>query len=248
MHTVSRIYADNKFSVRCFYGYNPLDPVCYSDHYEFSLTAPADLNWANNNPSFPLHITLLPNDYLAVGVSGFDMQGNSCTMVNILHIASPNILSTQLIYHYDKYNQIFEMDYSEETDRLLVLNNSDFAGQGLYQTITHLDLSMTSPYMTTREMSASFKHLNHLSVMPHSRYAIAGIGGGNSNDQTILVKEINYPGNYCYTNSQIQIGTMNGIIPATCQQPTTIITQIPANWHQDYSSGFTDSWHINCSE
>ena len=168
--TVSRLYPDNAFIVRTFDMADPLNEQASNN-----FTCPNLSFYTTSDPyEYPVHITALNVDTIALSVGATDGP-NDFTMVSKLHPQSQNISSTQQIYHFDKESKVLEMDYSSETNKLLLLTSSNFQGQGIKQTINILNPDATQSYLAPVELLTAPNELNHLSVSPHSRYALAGV-------------------------------------------------------------------------
>ena len=169
IHTISRIHPTNNFVVRCFLKADPLNTSYFSNHIDYSMPNQSALNISYYAPEFPMHITMLKNGYFAISSSMTNGNGNFFTMVNVLKEPQYAILATHLIPHNDKDNSILEMEYSAETDRLLVMNRIHTT----QQPITMLKLSATPPYTTTMEWITTTQNINHFSIVPEKRDALA---------------------------------------------------------------------------
>ena len=123
--TISRIYPDSEFIIRTFELASPTNNQ-YKNSFSFSNNL--YFNTSNVISEFPLHITHLGNDTVAVCVSV--SAPNDFTMVNKLDASSQNISYTQLVYHDDKANKPLELDYLAETNQLLLLNSCYLQGTG----------------------------------------------------------------------------------------------------------------------
>ena len=236
--TISRIHPENEFIIRTF---DYTDPTINQYKNLFSLS------------EFPLHITHLGNDTVAVCVSVIHQLHYYYTMVNKLGVTSQNISSTQLVPYDEKINKPLELDYLAETNQLLLLNSCYLQGTGrITQTITVLDPHMTPPYNAAMEFFDSTGYtFNHLSVIPNKRYAAIGTYYNyNQNqyqyNQLIGTKYYNYNGS-CMEFHTVSIGTINNTPQATSAgnltsspNPTTI------NWTTDTATNYTNIIIINC--
>lgn len=226
--TISRIYPDSEFIIRTFELASPTNNQ-YKNSFSFSNNL--SFNTSNVISEFPLHITHLDHDTVAVCVSV--SAPNDFTMVNKLDASSQNISYTQLVYHDDKTNKPLELDYLAETNQLLLLNSCYLQGIGRNtQTITVLDPHMTPPYNATMEFFDSTSYtFNHLSVIPNKRYAAIGTyqyQNQNQYNQLVSTKYFNYNGS-CMEFHAVSIGTINNTPQATSagnltssSNPTTI--------------------------
>ena len=224
--TISRIYPDSEFIIRTFELANPTNNQ-YKNSFSFSNNL--YFNTSNVISEFPLHITHLDHDTVAVCVSV--SAPNDFTMVNKLDASSQNISYTQLVYHDDKTNKPLELDYLAETNQLLLLNSCYLQGTGrITQTITVLNPDTIPPYNATMEFFDSTSYtFNHLSVIPNKRYAVVGTYFDQSDYyQLIGTKYYNYNGS-CMVFHAVSIGTINNTPQATSagnltssSNPTTI--------------------------
>lgn len=164
-------------------------------------------------------------------------------MVNVLKETSYPILVTQLIPHDDKDNSILEMEYSAETNKLLVMNRIHTT----QQPITMLKLSATPPYTTTMEWTGITKNINHFSIIPYSKYAIAGINSSSSHYQLFAIKNINYNPNSCFGTQPVQISAFQTFLPVTAPA-VTIQGGLVANWTNYNSSKSSDTLSVDCIE
>lgn len=244
--TISRIYPDSEFIIRTF---ELADPT--NNQYKNSFSFPNTLyfNTSFVISEFPLHITHLGNDKVAVCVSVSYQSNYYYTMVNTLGVTSNNISSTQLVPYDEKANKPLELDYLAETNQLLLLNSCYLQGTGrITQTITALDPYTTPPYNAAMEFFDSTSYeFNHLSVIPNKRYAAVGTyQNQNQYYQLLGTKAYNYNGS-CMVYDTVSIGTINNTPQATSagnlillNNPTTI------NWTTDTASGNTFGITTNC--
>lgn len=224
--TISRIYPDSEFIIRTFELANPTNNQ-YKNSFSFPNTLYFNTSFVISE--FPLHITHLDHDTVAVCVSV--SAPNDFTMVNKLGVTSQNISYTQLVYHDDKANKPLELDYLAETNQLLLLNSCYLQGIGRNtQTITVLNPDTIPPYNATMEFFDSTSYeFNHLSVIPNKRYAVVGTYFDQSDYyQLIGTKYYNYNGS-CMVFHAVSIGTINNTPQATSagnltssSNPTTI--------------------------
>ena len=243
--TASRLYPDNTFIVRTFEISDPLN-----EQVSNNFTCPNLSFYTTSDPyEYPVHITALNGDTIALSVGATDGP-NDFTMVSKLHPLSQNILSTQRIYHFDKESKVLEMDYSSETNKLLLLTSSNFQGQGIKQSINILNPDETQTYFAPVELLTTPNELNHLCVSPHSRYALAGIYQDPSSGtpyRSLSIRCILYNVSQCIQNYSTKIAMTN--LPAATNASTlSPLTQAVATWASDSFGLYLDSWNTDCVE
>ena len=243
--TASRLYPDNTFIVRTFEISDPLN-----EQVSNNFTCPNLSFYTTSDPyEYPVHITALNGDTIALSVGATDGP-NDFTMVSKLHPLSQNILSTQQIYHFDKESKVLEMDYSSETNKLLLLTSSNFQGQGIKQSINILNPDETQTYFAPVELLTTPNELNHLCVSPHSRYALAGIYQDPSSGtpyRSLSIRCILYNVSQCIQNYSTKI-TMTNLPTATNASTLMLLTQGIATWASDSFGLYLDSWNTDCVE
>ena len=243
--TASRLYPDNAFIVRTFDMADPLNEQASNN-----FTCPNLSFYTTSDPyEYPVHITALNGDTIALSVGATDGP-NDFTMVSKLHPLSQNILSTQQIYHFDKESKVLEMDYSSETNKLLLLTSSNFQGQGIKQSINILNPDETQTYFAPVELLTTPNELNHLCVSPHSRYALAGIYQDPSSGtpyRSLSIRCILYNVSQCIQNYSTKI-TMTNLPTATNASTLMLLTQGIATWASDSFGLYLDSWNTDCVE
>ena len=243
--TASRLYPDNTFIVRTFEISDPLN-----EQVSNNFTCPNLSFYTTSDPyEYPVQITALNGDTIALSVGATDGP-NDFTMVSKLHPQSQNILSTQQIYHFDKESKVLEMDYSSETNKLLLLTSSNFQGQGIKQSINILNPDETQTYFAPVELLTTPNELNHLCVSPHSRYALAGIYQDPSSGtpyRSLSIRCILYNLSQCIQNYSTKIAMTN--LPAATNASTlSPLTQAVATWASDSFGLYLDSWNTDCVE
>ena len=243
--TASRLYPDNAFIVRTFDIAYPLNEQASNN-----FTCPNLSFYTTSDPyEYPVHITALNVDTIALSVGATDGP-NDFTMVSKLHPQSQNISSTQQIYHFDKESKVLEMDYSSETNKLLLLTSSNFQGQGIKQSINILNPDETQTYFAPVELLTTPNELNHLCVSPHSRYALAGIYQDPSSGtpyRSLSIRCIPYNVSQCIQNYSTKITMIN--LPAATNTPTLLpLTQAVATWASDSFGLYLDTWNTDCVE
>ena len=243
--TASRLYPDNAFIVRTF---DIADPS--NEQASNNFTCPNLSFYTTSDPyEYPVHITALNGDTIALSVGATDGP-HDFTMVSKLHPLSQNISSTQQIYHFDKESKVLEMDYSSETNKLLLLTSSNFQGQGIRQSINILNPDATQSYLAPVELLTAPNELNHLSVSPHSRYALAGVYPDPSSGtpyRSLSIRCIPYNVSQCIQNYSTKITMIN--LPAATNTPTLLpLTQAVATWASDSFGLYLDTWNTDCVE
>ena len=243
--TASRLYPDNAFIVRTF---DIADPS--NEQASNNFTCPNLSFYTTSDPyEYPVQITALNGDTIALSVGATDGP-NDFTMVSKLHPLSQNILSTQRIYHFDKESKVLEMDYSSETNKLLLLTSSNFQGQGIKQSINILNPDETQTYFAPVELLTTPNELNHLCVSPHSRYALAGIYQDPSSGtpyRSLSIRCILFNVSQCIQNYSTKIAMTN--LPAATNASTlSPLTQAVATWASDSFGLYLDSWNTDCVE
>ena len=243
--TASRLYPDNAFIVRTFDIADPLN-----EQVSNNFTCPNLSFYTTSDPyEYPVHITALNVDTIALSLGATDGP-NDFTMVSKLHPQSQNISSTQQIYHFDKESKVLEMDYSSETNKLLLLTSSNFQGQGIKQSINILNPDETQTYFAPVELLTAPNELNHLCVSPHSRYALAGIYQDPSSGtpyRSLSIRCILYNVSQCIQNYSTKIAMTN--LPAATNASTlSPLTQAVATWASDSFGLYLDSWNTDCVE
>ena len=243
--TASRLYPDNTLIVRTFDISDPLNEQASNN-----FTCPNLSFYTTSDPyEYPVQITALNGDTIALSVGATDGP-NDFTMVSKLHPLSQNILSTQQIYHFDKESKVLEMDYSSETNKLLLLTSSNFQGQGIKQSINILNPDETQTYFAPVELLTTPNELNHLCVSPHSRYALAGIYQDPSSGtpyRSLSIRCILYNVSQCIQNYSTKI-TMTNLPTATNASTLMLLTQGIATWASDSFGLYLDSWNTDCVE
>jgi hypothetical protein len=218
--TVSHIYPRNRYVVRVFDKQIPSLEVMST---EYNFTNNVAFNVASDPFLFPIHITSLVGDRLAISLSATDGQ-NFFTMVNYTDAGLSNIAYTHLIYHYDKSNRPLEMEFSQSTGILLALTETDFLSQGANQRMFYLKPFHTNTYNANVEKLSVNNQLNHFCVLPNDRYAVVGTYpfSQTSNLHLYAIKDINANGLMCIPDAQETIGigvSLNGNqVPFLIQQ------------------------------
>ena len=227
---ISHIYPRNRYVVRTFDKLNPLNEVMST---EYNFTNNVAFNVASDPMMFPLNITHLINDKLAISLSATDGQ-NFFTMVNYTAALLSNIAYTHLIYHNDKSNRPLEMEYSTSTGALLVLSETDFLSQGANQRMYYLKPFSTNTYNANVEKLSVNSQLNHFCVLPNDRYAVVGTYpfSQTSNLHLYAIKDINANGLMCIPDTPETIGIGINLIGISIN-PILVAWFSPINWFFD---------------
>ena len=206
--TLSHVHPKNTCIIRCYDMLSSLTNLC---NYAFDFQN-ITINHTSNFSEFPLHISALREDTVAIAFSGIDNQ-TFFTMINILNPTSNIIQRNQLIYFTDKENKILEMDYSIRGRRLLVLSKCNLNSSGATQTVTLLNPNEFQPYTTEMEYFPTPFAQNHICAMKEKQYALAGTytGALSSNFQSITTKLIDHQPTSFLSSTQILTGITNTI-------------------------------------
>lgn len=201
---ISHIYPKNRYIVRTFDKNNPYSELTST---EYAFPNNISFNVAGDPMMFPLHITSYSNNRLAICLSATDGQ-NFFTMVNYTAALSSNISRTHLIYHNDKSNRPLEMEFSQSTGKLLILNEKNFSSQWTHHIMHYLNPFNTISYNTYEEKLNINNQLNHFCVLPNDRYAVVGTYpfSQTSNLHLYAIKYINANSLMCIPDGQITIG------------------------------------------
>ena len=168
-------------------------------------------------------------------------------MINFHKKLSHHIFSSQLLRHYDKNHTVLEMEYSTIIDKLLLLNDSYFNGQGKIQTMTYIDPWETNPYVTLMENFNTPSKINHFSLISPNHYAVTGSYSFSQSNNLHLfaTKEINHDFLSCLDNSLPTIDTLF-IGQGTLVSQVPMYDTINANWIVDQTSNYIDNIDVNC--
>ena len=242
--TISRIYPGNELIVRVFDRTYPASNLVSN---RFNLQN-LSLFYTSDPYEYPVHITALNGDTIALSVGATDGP-NDFTMVSKLYAQSQNIISNQLIYHFDKESKVLEMDYSRETNKLLLLTSNNFQGQGIKQTVNILNPDALQPYIAKIEAIQPPSELNQLCVLPSQRYALAGIylGGSSVSYNLLSIKYIPTTLSQCIANYQTNIN-FTSTAQATAEPTFTMPVAVTASWNQNTFNTYTISWNTDCVE
>ena len=240
--TLSHIYPTNQYVVRYF-----SQPYSSSNTSSYIYTFPnLQFNVSSNVYEFPLHLTNISSAKMAVCASVIGEQ-RYFTMVNFLKKSGPNISSTQLITHEDKSNKPLEMEYSSTNGHLLLLNDSYYSGQGMMQTIVYLNPGATSDYVSATEFFAKPNILNHFSIIPGNKYAVAGVNPQStpSEFQMLAIKLTTPINNDCVdvvTPKITLITTPNGAGLSNIQR-----NQYSLGWYNGTATNNVNAINVYCN-
>ena len=241
---LSHAYPSNHFILR----------YAYKEHPELHQTH-QQVNYHFPNHSFictfdrreyPLHLSLLPNDILAVSATAADTQDNYFTMINFINVGDlTNPPTNQVIYHSNKMIRTLEMEYSVESDSLLLLESTDLFGNGWVESVSFVNPWIQSPYPSRTKFLPNLDPLNHLCLVPDYGYAVAGSEYSTGN-QFYWIKKVN---NNQYSCEKFE--TIN--IDATAQgnvylysSLVPVITTIPCQWNGNNAGNNPMQVNIEC--
>ena len=196
--TVSKLHPSDQYVIRYF----GINGQYLQNTSNYIYTFPNIYTIYTSDPEdYPLHIANVSQDTFAVCLSVNDGQ-RDFTMINFHKKFSHHIFSSQLLRHHDKNHTVLEMEYSTVMDRLLLLNDSYFNGQGNVQTMTYIDPGETNPYITLMENFNTPSTLNHFSLISPNHYAVAGTYSFSqtNNLQLFATKDINSNNLSCLNN------------------------------------------------
>lgn len=242
--TLSHIYPTNKYIVRAYSNtstFSNIGKVVYSfPNYQFNVSSDVY--------EFPLRLTGISELKMAACVSVIN-GSKYFTMVNILKRASYYVLSTQLVSHYDKSNKPLEMEYSSECNKLLLLNDSYHVGKGMVQTITHLNPDSIADYYSVKDLFAKPNELNHLSILPNKKYAVAGVTPlvPPSTPQMVSVRNIMSEPTSCVNNTKVMINFVNmpnGAIDSTAG----VLSSFILGWNNGTATNSGEVINVYCYE
>lgn len=240
--TVGRVYPSDSLIVRY---YDKTNPHTQASQHTYTYYSPnVALNSSFNPYEFISHITKLPGDFMVIATPAEDNNHNNYTMINVLQEGHQPIIASRVCYHQDKNNKVFEMDYSFEMDSLLILHGEQISSNYVYSTLS-LHLQTQPTYNTfAREIPGV---INHLSVIPNKRYALAGIAPSLNNRQLLYVRQIPAFLTSCGKNIKFKIG--NG--PTLGGYPYIGIQQLPIfnnNWLNYTATISTDKLNVECKD
>ena len=240
--TVGRVYPSDSVIVRY---YDKTNPHMQALQHTYTYYSPnVALNSSFNPYEFTSHITKLPNAFMAIATSAQDNNHKDYTMINVLQEGQQPIVASRVCYHQDKNNKIFEMDYSFEMDSLLILHGEQISNNYVYSTLS-LHLQTQPTYNSfAREIPGV---INHLSVIPNKRYALAGIAPSLNNRQLLYVRQIPAFLTSCGKNIQFKIG--NGPTLGAYQYMGIFInSSYTNNWLNYTATMTTDKLNVECKD
>lgn len=167
--TVSRIYPDDRYIVRYYSLDNNLTNT-FSCLYNFQNIT---FNTTSYAYDYPLHISEITKDVIAVGVSAMSGLFNF-TMLNLLLKDTTIVLPSHFVMHENKDNKLLEMEYSTYQKKLLMLHSNFFESHGTQQTLCFIDLNEDSTYIAFLNYLTMQNQLNHFSIISNDKYAVAG--------------------------------------------------------------------------
>ena len=241
--TVSKLHPSDRYVIRYF----GINGQYLQNTGNYIYTFPNIYTIYTSDPEdYPLHIANVSQDTFAVCLSVSDGQ-RDFTMINFHKKFSHHIFSSQLLRHHDKNHTVLEMEYSTVMDRLLLLNDSYFNGQGKVQTMTYIYPWETNPYITLMENFNTPSKINHFSMISNKHYAVAGTYSfsQSNNLQLFATKYIFEPYLNCLDNSLVKIYQNNSIHSNNYFTiPSPFMVQIP--WITDNFLVLTENITIDC--
>lgn len=238
--TVGRIYPSDSLVVRY---YDKITPEVNALQKTFVYySASIYLNTSNKELEFPSHITSLADGIMVIATSAMNNNNRYFTLINILQEADQQILENRICRHQNKNNKILEMDYSFETDSLLILHGEEKSNNYVYSTLL-LNLQAQPTYTVyAREIPGI---INHLSIIPNRRYALAGIDTSSNDSQMLYVRLIDYFSSSCGNNIQFKI---ENIAPLTSGNYVSTNPNFPNNypWNTFTATNDSCSFYIDC--
>ena len=241
--TLSKNHPSDQYFIRYF----KFDGQYLQNVISYIYTFPNIYTIYTSNPEdYPLHIADISQNTFAVCLSASDGQ-RDFTMINFHRKFSSLIFSSHLLRHYDKNHTVLEMEYSTVIDRLLLLNDSYFNGQGKVQTMTYIDPWETNPYVTLMEKINTPSKINHFSLISPDHYAVAGTYSFSQSNNLHLfaTKDINHGFLSCLDN------TLPTVEPVAIGQGAHVsqispCSTINANWIVDQTNNYIDNINVNC--
>lgn len=169
--TLSHIHPTDQYVVRY---HNPINPYANIGEFTFSDPNIFFIYSSNHLFDYSFHLADISEFKIAVAVFAMSNQNRPFTMVNFLKKASHYVFSSQLFYHSTKSYNILEMEYSQETNKLLILGDEQVTGTKQIQSMYILNPDITTAYIGEQNYFANSPWNNHFSVIPQKRYAVAG--------------------------------------------------------------------------
>ena len=241
---LSHAYPSNHFILR----------YAYKEHPELHQThQQGDYHFPNHSfictfdrREYPLHLSLLPNDILAVSATAADTQDNYFTMINFINVGDlTNPPTNQVIYHSNKMIRTLEMEYSVKSDSLLLLESTDLFGNGWVESVSFVNPWIQSPYPSRTKFLPNLDPLNHLCLVPDYGYAVAGSEYSTGN-QFYWIKKVNNNQYSCEKFETINIdATAQGNV-SSYSSLVPVITTIPCQWNGNNAGNNPMQVNIEC--
>ncbi len=241
--TVSKLHPSDQYIIRYF----GINGQYLQNTSNYIYTFPNIYTIYTSDPEdYPLHIANVSQDTFAVCLSVSDGQ-RDFTMINFHKKFSHHIFSSQLLRHYDKDHTVLEMEYSTIIDKLLLLNDSYFNGQGKVQTMDYINPFATSSYITLSERLSIPSTVNHFSLISPNHYAVAGTYSFSqtNNLQLFATKDINSNNLSCLNNldAKVEIHTPTS---GASFGPNFQIQSINLTWIMDNIYNNTFNLTLDC--
>ena len=238
--TVGRVYPSDSLVVRYYDKITP-EEIMFQKRFVY-YSANIYLNTSIKELDFPSHITSLADGTMVIATSALNNNNRYFTLINTLQEGDMQILSSRICRHQTKDNKIFEMDYSFETDSLLILHGEEKSNNYVYSTLL-LNLQTQPTYTVyAREIPGI---INHLSILPNRRYALAGIDTSSNNSQMLYVRLIDYFSSSCGNNIQFKI---ESIASLSSGNYTLMNQNFPnsSSWNTFTATNDSCSLYIDC--
>lgn len=241
---LSQNYPQNRFSLR--YAYKDY-PELLSTHQQVEYYFPNhSFICTFDKREYPLHLTLLPNNLLAVSTTAADMQGNFFTMINFINVGNLTAAPTnQVVYHADKMIKTLEMEYSAESDSLLLLESSNMFGGGWNDAVSFVNPWMQPPYTSNTKYLPNLERMNYLCVVPNYGYAAVGSSPLNS-DQLYWIKKVNNNQYACDKYMPISISTTTQGSASSFVPLNLNASAVPCQWNGNNAVNNSTQINIEC--
>lgn len=243
--TLSHIHPTDQYVVRY---HNPINP--YANIGEFTFSDPnIFFIYSSNLFDYSFHLADISEFKIAVAVFAMSNQNRAFTMVNFLKKASLYVLSSQLFYHSTKSYNILEMEYSQETNKLLILGDEQVTGTKQIQSMYILDPDITTAYVGEQNYFANSHWNNHFSVIPQKRYAVAGVRPFSQTSfyQMVTTKFIPATTTSCVIPQNLNVQPLN-FQNGVHNNNTIILPTIGCGWNSFNAYNSNEVVIIECNE
>lgn len=205
--TLSHLHPTDKYVVRYHNPNAPYTNIGKNTHTDANIF----FNKSSDKFQYSFHLADISEEKIAVAVFAFNNQNIPFTMVNFLKKNSYLVLSSQLFYNIDKTYNILEMEYSKDTKKLLILGEEDFGGVKPEPIMYILDPNKTTAYISEKNHFNFSNLIDHFSVIPGGRYAVAGVYPltQTSFSQMVTTKVIPVATNTCVVPQKLNVQPLN---------------------------------------